>query len=311
MRPSHHQSWDRLKKAQSPFGSSSSILRLANEFLHTHSLSELLPYRSFDPETQIFFNRSSCGFVLETLPLVGCGEDIPRQLTGFFQHTLPLGSNLQCLLIGSSRIETLLETWKEAREGSSEALRDLAFERVKNFKKTSQEKGLRTFRLILSYSEPSSLLEGKQSLEDLLSLREQLITTLQGWGLPVKIWGAEDLIDSLDELLNPTLDTLCTPSRGVASSDPLSKILCAASSSWEIYETLSRQMLHPSTHVFVDPSQLVFGEGDMSLQATSTPAGANISESPKVMRLYTTRGLPSFWHQGGMGNMIGDPLMTS
>ena len=99
-----------------PFGSSSSTLKLANEFLYPHSLGELLPYRSFDPETQLFLNRISVGFVLETLPLVGCGDEIPRQLTGIFQHALPLGSNLQCLLIASPHIDPWLKTWERARE---------------------------------------------------------------------------------------------------------------------------------------------------------------------------------------------------
>ena len=107
--------WDKLKGGGTPFGASSATLRVANEFLHSHSLSELLPYRSFDPETQLFLNRSSLGFVIETLPLVGCGEDIPRQLTGIFQHSLPLGSNLQCLLIASQRIESIIKTWEDIR----------------------------------------------------------------------------------------------------------------------------------------------------------------------------------------------------
>src|SRR5438309_11919121 len=104
-----------LSREANPFGSSSATLKLANEFLFTHSMSDLLPYRSFDPETQLFLNHSSVGFVLETLPLVGCGEEIPRQLTGIFQHALPLGSNLQCLLIASPHIDTWLKKWETAR----------------------------------------------------------------------------------------------------------------------------------------------------------------------------------------------------
>ncbi len=98
-------------------GMGTATTTLANAFLMSHSLSEVLPYRSFDPETQIFVNTSSLGFVLETLPLVGCGDAIPRQLTGIFQHTLPLGSNLQCLLIASPRIDPWLKAWEQARMG--------------------------------------------------------------------------------------------------------------------------------------------------------------------------------------------------
>ena len=183
------------------YGSSSSTLKLANEFLETHSFSELLPYRSFDPETQLFLNRASVGFVLETLPLVGCGEKIPRQLTGIFQHTLPLGSNLQCLLIASPHINSWLNVWEKARYAltlneRSEVLRELAKERCFAFR---NRPAMRTFRLLISYSESHA---NFKTFEEMMALREQLVTTLKGWGLPVKVWQAEDLLLGLDALLN-------------------------------------------------------------------------------------------------------------
>ena len=189
------------------FGPPSSTLRLANEFLHSHSLSEILPYRSFDPETQLFINRSSLGFVIEVLPLVGCGEEVPRQLTGIFQHSLPLGSNLQCLLIASSRIDPWLKVWEYPRVGHAMGLEDLAKERTTYLRELSKDQGIRTFRLYISYSEPhSSSARGQAfgSMEEVLALREQLVTTLKGWRLPTKVWKAEDLISGLDELLNPS-----------------------------------------------------------------------------------------------------------
>ncbi|OJW49663.1 MAG: type-IV secretion system protein TraC [Alphaproteobacteria bacterium 41-28] len=280
----------KVAEERRPFGSTSSTLKLANEFLFPHSLSEMLPYRSFDPETQLFLNRMSVGFVLETLPLVGCGEEIPLQLTGIFQHALPLGSNLQCLLIASPHIETWLKTWERARqslpskkvslhgaslkevslnEGSlrerSEVLRELATERCATFKNRS---AIRTFRLLISYSEPHTTFK---TFEDMLALREQLVTTLKGWGLPVKVWNAADLILGLDELLNPTERLL-------------------GESLWNPHESLSHQLMCPSTRIKIEPSQLVFGEEE------------------RILRLYTTRLLPPLWHLGAMGYLIGDPF---
>lgn len=274
------------------YGSSSATIRLANEFLSSHSLSELLPYRSFDPESQLFINRSSLGFVIETLPLVGCGDEIPRQLTGLFQHALPLGSNLQCFLVASSRIGRSLKTWKDARDDlpsheRSTILQDLAQERTQLMENLSQSQGgsqnrersqrVRTFRLILSYSTPLAGIEHEVSLnasvfESILSLREQLLTTLKGWGLPVKIWQAEDLLHGIDELLNPS-DDLETPLKR-----------------WNPYEFLSHQLILPGTRWVVEPSQLGIGERE------------------RVLRLYTTRLLPPIWHLGAMGLLIGDPF---
>lgn len=290
--------WDKIRGEGTPFGTSSATLRVANEFLCSHSLSELLPYRSYDPETQLFQNRSSFGFVIETLPLVGCGEDIPRQLTGIFQHSLPLGSNLQCLLIASQRIESIVKTWEDVRRSDKRSdlklsLEELSKERGSYLRhlslgKSSQGKfshgkpsynqesphqstgtSVRTFRLLLSYSESNSSLK---SVEAILALREQFLTTLKGWGLPVKVWQAEDLLWGLDELLNP--------------SDSLKNPLV----SWNVHDSLSHQLMSSEARLCVEPSQLVFGERE------------------KVMRLYTTRLLPPLWHLSAMGILIGDPF---
>lgn len=284
------------------FGSSSATLKLANEFLLTHSLSELLPYRSFDPETQLFLNRSSVGFVLETLPLVGCKEEIPRQLTGIFQHALPLGSNLQCLLIASPHIDPWLKKWEHARcalslnqsslsehplggirlnrsplNGQSDALRELAKERCLAFKNRS---GIRTFRLLLSYSEPHAIFK---SFESILALREQLTTTIKGWELPLRVCTAEDLLLGLDELLNPT-----------------ERLLGKHESFWNPHESLSHQLISPATRLKIIPSQLIFGDDSFNENS--------FNETEKVMRLYTTRLLPPLWHLGAMGHLIGDPF---
>ncbi len=264
--PAPHQS------GSHPFGSRSSTLKLANEFLQSHSLGELLPYRSFDSETQLFLNRSSVGFVLETLPLVGCGEEIPRQLTGLFQHALPLGSNLQCLLIASPHIDPWLQSWEKARynlilNDRSDVLRELAKERCNAFR---NKPAIRTFRLLISYCEPHTTFK---SFEEMLALREQLHTTLKGWGLPIRVWQAEDLLVGLDELLNPT-----------------ERLLTTHESFWNPHASLSFQLMCPATRIKIDPSQLIFGEEEQTL------------------RLYTTRLLPPHWHLSAMGNLIGDPF---
>ncbi len=293
---------DRRLTTNNRFGPDSATLRLANEFLASNGLSALFPYRSYDSGSQLFINRSGLGFVLETLPLVGCGEEIPRQLTGLFQHALPLGSNLQCLLIASPRVGTWLKDWEKARHNPaleretrvtitanrSATLSDLAKARTEHLKYLSQgeskdsytrESTVRTFRLLISYSMHTS---SSPSLDLILALREQFVTTLKGWGLPVKVWQAEDLLNGLNELLNPT-------EQGLSENSAITHI------PWNHYESLSNQIVNPSTRSLVEPSQLVF------------EAGVENSTS-KVARLYTARAFPSVWHLGAMGTLIGDPF---
>ena len=83
-------------------------LKASEAFLKRYAFSDLLPYLAFDEERDLFINKQSTGFVFETLPLMGSSEQIERQLTGIFQHTLPEGSNLQFLLLASQRIEPWL-----------------------------------------------------------------------------------------------------------------------------------------------------------------------------------------------------------
>jgi conjugal transfer ATP-binding protein TraC len=277
------------KKEKHKFGPSSSVLNSANEFLRSHSLGALLPYRFFDTESQLFINQSSIGFVIETLPLVGCREEYPKQLTGLFQHALPLGSNLQVLLVASSRINPLLKTWENARRGNLEIIEELAKERCIHLRDLAQGKGLRTFRLIISYSEPISSKKGissylgnskeNQSIDEIIKIREQLITTIKGWDLPTQVWRPEDLICGLDELLNPSND------------------LEGLNFPWNPHDSLSNQFMSPSTRLSVLPNQLCF-EGE----------SLNGSSSSKIMKLYTTRLLPPQWHLYGMSNFIGDPF---
>jgi conjugal transfer ATP-binding protein TraC len=123
--------------------------------------------------------------------------------------------------------------------------------------------------VILSYSEPAGL---SPNLDKVLSLRDQICTTLTGWGLPVKTWGPNDLLYGLDGLLNPI------------------NVLKEGGLRWNPHDPLSNQLMAPATRLCVTPGHLIFGENE------------------KVMRLYTPRVFPSLWHLGAMNLLIGDPF---
>ena len=63
-----------------------------------HPLGACFPYQSYDEISQIFYNKSNAGFVIETLPLVGSSEDMQKKVNGLFQHVLPEESSLQVIL---------------------------------------------------------------------------------------------------------------------------------------------------------------------------------------------------------------------
>ena len=246
-------------------------LEQVDALLKTHSLGDFLPYVSYDEASCLFYGVKGCGFVLETLPLVGVSAESERQLRGVFQHTLPAGSSLQFLLVASHRIEEWLTPWQQARSGEGEVLKKLAQQRVDHLRKLalSCERGtqrIRTFRLIISWSQgmkPTTPLEEK----DVVELRDQLISTLEGLGLPVKVWTSRDLLTRLDEILNVS-NRLDTPPLTVSPYDPLNQQLMSSSS---------------------------------RIQVSKDGLGMNDA----ITRTYSVRSCPTLWSLWGMDSLIG------
>ncbi len=64
------------------------------------SLLSMLPYRHFDPETGMFINSTTVGFVLECTPLIGANESIVDALDNFCAISFPVKAPLSVLLLG-------------------------------------------------------------------------------------------------------------------------------------------------------------------------------------------------------------------
>ena len=253
--------------------SSPSLDRL-NTALRTWSLGDFLPYVSYEEETGLFYNRQGVGFVFETLPLVGAGEEAERQIRGLFQHTLPEGSCFQVLLVASHRIEDWLKPWEQLRKDTSPLLGLLAEKRTAHFRTLafqgdSRGQRVRTFRVIVSWSQtkkPETSLEKKQIQE----IRDQVKGVFEGLGLPVRSWAAEELLIRLDELLNG----------GDRLDDP--------ALTWNPYERLSDQIMSPAAHLRVTPEGLLRDGGKTTV------------------RTYSVRSCPSLWSLGSMDVFLGD-----
>ncbi len=83
-----------------------------------HRLASLLPYEAYDPETRLFYNADSLGFVLEAAPAVGLTEERLTVLAGLFTQGLEPGTVLQIMLYGSPDVRPLLRRWASAREAT-------------------------------------------------------------------------------------------------------------------------------------------------------------------------------------------------
>ena len=254
---------------------SSPTIEQINTFFDRYPLSSLLPYRAYDPATQIFQNEQSVGFVLETPPLVGCTEEMQRELSGLFQTTLPEDSHLQFLLWADPRIGGILDQWAEVRRAQGPLFATLASRRQRHLEQmVFQGQDLvppRNFRCLISYSQRGSL-EQPVERERLIQLRDQLTTALKTLGVPVRLWSPTDLLQTLDGILN------------------FNQAVMPAQLKWNPYHSLHDQLTCPGNSLKVTKDYLALNEGE------------------SVIRTYSVRREPDHWSLHAMGELIGDHL---
>lgn len=265
-------------KADSP------SLKLINQYLGRYPISSLLPYRSYDPHTGLFHNENSVGFVLETYPMVGCTEAMQREISGLFQHTLPEGSHIQFILWADPNIGHILRSWKSVRDSQHEIFQKLAERRTAHLRTrifqgdpALPSLALRDLRCIVAYSQPG-IIDNPVEEQKLLQLREQVKTALKTLGMPLKAWDANELLNTLDGIINPT----------VCGSSSLSHEPCLLK--WNPYDSLESQIPSPG----------------YSYQITKD--GIALNEGEAVIRTYSVRREPDQWSLHAMGDLIGDPM---
>lgn len=178
-----------------------------------HSFQEYFPYESY--EDGIYYNRSTLGFILECLPIMGFTEESHKQLAGLFQYVLPENSNIQFLLIADPYIGGALSEWQKVREKTSGMLHKMAQNRAKAFKELAYRDGTkgqsncenktlsaRFFRLVISVTLPHHAEEKPLSLllPEVKELKERLEETLKMVGLYMSEMQPELLMSFIDDL---------------------------------------------------------------------------------------------------------------
>lgn len=256
---------------------SSPSVETQREFLETYHIQDLLPYETYDSINQIFINKDSVGFVIETKPMVGCSEDNQTEIGAIFQNILPEGGSLQCMMWADPRVGNIMGHWEEARKGKGEVLEYLAKQRV-NFLKNQVFKGgdnqtFRNFRCFFAYSEPiekRGLTKRKE--KEVQTLKLQLLRVFKTLQLPASVWTPEDLINTLDGIIN--YQETCDNSK----------------KKWNKYQEISDQISSSETSIQVDKKGLIFNKGDY------------------LVKTYQLKSEPDYWNLHMMGELIGDPF---
>lgn len=215
---------------------------IKNLFDH-HMISTLLPYESYDEASALFVNKKSMGFVLEASTLIGSSEEIENILSSTITDTLPHTADMQFLLWASPKIEPLLNAFYEHRS-KNETFAWLAQKRVDYLKKGTTESLssvgsllLRDFRLFISVSIPKKI--GNVDSE-LISLRDNLESSLKSINMAVKRLNAEEFISVLTDIIVPKNDLSPTDNR------------------WNEYDSLSLQVTDSEWSMQILPNSLMF-----------------------------------------------------
>jgi conjugal transfer ATP-binding protein TraC len=230
--------------------------------------SKILPYQVFDSESGLFIGQKSMGFVLESLPLVGCDLSVQKEISSIFDDLMEEGSSIQCLLWGDPRTSDFIDFWEKphlAKGGIHEAL---ARKRAKYLKESSKVTA-RNFRFMMSYSIPISNSVSSIEIDRMKGVREKMKEIL-GSQTYTFSWNAEHFVKALDGLVNFTL-----------SSD-------SSVRKWDEHNSLSEQV--PSG------GAISVEEDQISIK----------NETSAVFKSYRVIDYPDSWSLSRMQNLIGD-----
>lgn len=261
------------------------------DYFKTHSLNQIFPYENYDKTHQLFINRSTVGFVLETIPLVGCTEASQSQLSGLFQYILPEHSNIQFLLLADPYIGKGLERWCEARYQQSELFSLLADKRKAFLSRLALKENegitIRNFRCLISVTIPIKDEDAdspvmNRFLKNVLEIKERIKETFKAVQMPALEVTPSILMQTIDDLVNPRLQ----------SEDKCVSNLKHSQLDWNPYQPIREQI----------PT------GSFSLSVKRE--GLHLNEGEHVFRFYGIRKYPSIWSQSMMSHLIGDPFQN-
>ena len=171
-------------------------------------LSAMLPYRVYDPETMLFHNRASTGWIVELAPIANGDESFISLLKEWATEDAMTRGVVQIINWSSPRIAPIIEDWARPREARGGVYRAIAKARSELLEKaawTSLTNAspflVREWRAFVALSFP-----GKPSSADIFelqALRDKLEGTLDTACVAHGRVDGSGLVALMDDVLNP------------------------------------------------------------------------------------------------------------
>lgn len=258
-------------------------------------LSNQLPYRAYDEETEIFYQRRSKGFILEISPLTGSQERIGDMIASIFSDVLEPGSYFSITSYASPRVAARLDGWALPRIRRGGVFATLARHRTDKLLggawrslATDGHFHVREFRCFVAVGIKDG---GRLKVPDLITMREAIETSFDSINVQSRRYSPKDLIQYFDEILAPT----------TGAGDKVAD--------YNRYDELSMQCIRPD--IIFRPMKDFF-----LLEAPSLrPSGHSVDGVPQMqdfrperfdVRTMSVRDFPSYWANWDGQRLIGD-----
>lgn len=271
-------------------------------------LSALLPYRYWDERRRLFVQERpvfaapkeaapaiSCGWVLETLPLLGADETLSRILSELFNEAAPAGAKLQVICWASPKIGDLIDPWARSRVRAGPLYEEMARHRREHFRRGATESlsasapfFLRDFRVFVACEVAGDL--ESPAVADLIEAREKFIAGFQSLGSAAVPLGPERLVPILADILNPTSRIARSPD-GYDPDAPINEQIVRADTTFGVY----RDRLAVQTWALADP-----------LEAEAWALEADGRKEAFEVRAFSVAKYPDVCTQGLIARTIGD-----
>ena len=258
-------------------------------------LTSLLPYATYDDVTGLFYNTDSLGFVIETEPLTGASQEIQTQIQNFFNTVMPTESALQVILYADPCIGAFTDYYQKTREHEAgkttfPILQKMVKNRCEFFDTLCYGSDyspftVRNFRVFWAFTIGS---EGTRASE-VLSVREQLHSTLSMIGLNPFVWKPVDLLQTVDSLLH--------------CADGHTKVRDVV---WNPYQNLSDQLATVSHRTDIDEDAITSEPFTQQPVDTANDRLCDSALRTKMkIRTFSVSGQPDEWSLSLMNDLIG------
>lgn len=252
-----------------------SLEDVLHQWVKLPRLHRLLPYESYDPNTRLFFNQGSTGFVFLAHPIVGAGLNDQQQMAQFFRQegNLAEGTSIQFLLFASPNIGPHMAYWRKERKSPvfaklaqrrSEFLEKKAFE-------DSQGLLIRDYRLIISYTVPGHITDAVEQ-QNLMGIRKEFRSVLDAMGIQTEDMDADQFISEVGSILN--IDETTWPHKG----------------QWNEFDPLNQQIVDTDKNFAIVENGLLLNDGKL------------------LCRSYIPKVSPKYWSLSNMDGFLGNLL---